>query len=45
MLSNGVQSQFKANSPLQDLRVKPQGRAIKRTVLWYDSVDAQLVGL
>jgi hypothetical protein len=45
VLTSGVRSQYKANSPLQELRVQPQGIAIKRTVLWYDSVDAQLVGL
>lgn len=45
LFSNGLKSQVKSNSPLQELRIHPQDRPIKRVILWYDSVDAQLVGL
>lgn len=27
------------------MRIEPAGRAVKRITLWYDSVDAQLVGI
>lgn len=43
--SNGQKSKVKANAPLEELKITPSGTAVKRVVLWYDSADAQLVGI
>jgi hypothetical protein len=43
--SDGSRSKVKANAPLIELLITPIGTAVKRVVLWYDSMDAQLVGI
>lgn len=40
VFSNGTKSMAKANSPLTEVRITPAEKAVKRAVLWYDSVDA-----
>lgn len=45
VLSNGQKSDTKANVFLHETRLEPPDRPVKKIVLWYDSLDAQLVGI
>ncbi len=44
VLSNGTSSILKNNRQLTEVRIQPEGVAVKKIIIWYHESDALLTG-